>query len=434
MGFFSFIAKAAKAVKSTVSTIYKKAKEVVSKAVEVLATKGEQLIESVKDTWKRMKPFVEKGRSFLQMGAAAAPIPWLKGALIAADKAVGALFAFENSPVLKKLEQAMRWAIALAKRIHEKNQQAAEQSNNAEQTQEESVLTEDELQTAKAHQANIRAAESQLNETDGGFSIALLTAINDFEIAKADITAVIQDGPSNFEHYLRLRATQKLLRIAEKPFRQAKAIEEISSDDIFIVRIASDLIKSDPQLNEQAADRLDSILQTRFEKKLMPFVFEEMIASWASKAEAEDAIWDSLNQTFIKDRMLEKRLSIAKRIQGELSAEEEAALAEVTAIIPRKQAELNAIETRKLDIDRYVGAAEGFLQVMEKEEEQIRAEENEFLISESEELGQLLMRCAESNIPFSDLTEDEQAMVTDYANIFKQASRERMANILEVQA
>lgn len=437
MGFFSSIGNAisnaarsvTQTVKKAASAVYEKAKKVVNKAVEVLATKGEAIIETVKNTWKRMKPYVEKTRHFIRAAAAAIPIPWVKSALIAADVAIGALFAFEKSPVLQKLEQGLRWAIALSKRIHERNQQ-----KEAAQEQEESILSDEEIRTAKIHQQNIREAEQDMPEVEQNHGIALVTAINDFELAKADISSVIRSGPSDFEHYLRLRATQKLLRIAEKSFRGAESIEQISADEIFIVRVASDLIKDDPQLSDQAAARLDQILQTRYGKNLMPFVFEEMIASWASKSEAEDARWEEINKTFIKDRMLEKSLSISKRVQGELSTEEEKTLQEVTATIPRKQAELDEIETRKIDIDRYVGAAEGFLQIMEKEEEEIIAEGHDFLISESEELGQLLMRCAEKEIPFSELTEDERALVTDYANIFKQASRDRMNKILEIQA
>lgn len=371
---------------------------------------------------------MELFRSYVQQAAAFAPVPWLKVALVALDRGIGALFAFENSPVAKKIEEAIQWAIKLSKKIHAQREQemAAEQ--------EESVLDEADLHVAKEHQATMRAAEGDVKSSGLSHEIALLMALNDYEIAKAGIAKVIQEAPADFEHYLRLRATQKLLKIADKTFRTATEITQISADDIFLVRIASDLIKEDPELSEIAAVRLDGILQSRHGKKLTPFVFEEMIASWASSAEAEDQRWETLNKTLIKDKILQRSLTVSKKIQGELSAEDETALETVTQELLDKQQQLNEIETKKIDIDRYVGAAEGFLQLLEKEEADLIAEGNEFLISDSPVIGAVLMRCAEEHIPFSELSDDEQELIRDYSNIFKADAHKRMSTILAVTA
>jgi hypothetical protein len=375
-----------------------------------------------------MKPYVEHFRSIVRIAATAAPMPWMQAALIAVDQGLGALFAFENSPVAKMVEKAIRWAIELARRIHTHREQEIKSE------QEESSLSEAELHTAREHQANIYSAEEQLQSSGLAHEIALLTAINDFEIAKADISKTIKEGPSDFEHYLRLRATQKLLKMADKTFRTATDIRQISADDVFIVRVASDLAKASPELSNAAAIRLDSILQLRHNKKLTPFVFEEMIASWANRAEAEDQTWDKLNKELIKDKMLEKNLSVSKSIQGELSIDEEATLKHLANDIPAKQRTLNQIETKKMDIDRYVGASEGFLQLLEKDQQEIIEEGNDFLIDDSPIIGQLLMNCAEQNTPFSELSSEHQDLIRDYSNIFKQDSRKRMKEILTVSA
>ena len=296
------------------------------------------------------------------------------------------------------------------------------------------MLSEAELQVAKQHQANIYSSEEQIQSTGMSHEIALLTTVNDYEIARADIAKVLKEAPQDFEHYLRLRATQKLLKMADKTFRSATEVKQISADDIFLVRVASDLIKADPELSEAAAIRLDSILQTRYGKKLTPFVFEEMIASWANASQTEDQKWEALNKTLIREKMLEKTLSVSKKIQGELSAEEEATLQQLLLDIPSKQVELKQVETKRMDIDRYVGASEGFLQLLEKDEDQIIDEGNEFLIEESPLIGAVLMRCAEKHIPFSELDEEEQDLIRDYANIFKKDARERMNTLLTVTA
>jgi hypothetical protein len=69
--------------------------------------------------------------------------------------------------------------------------------------------------------------------------------------------------------------------------------------------------------------------------------------------------------------MLLKRLSLAKNIQGELSAEEAAELTKLETEVPAQKQALDDLATRQRDIDRYVGAAEGFLQLLEKTPEQI---------------------------------------------------------------
>ena len=420
MGFWdsvtSFVSSAVSSVASVasrvVSSAYQTAKKVVGATIGFLATKAEKLVESVKKTWTRVKPYVEQFRGYIKIAADYVPFPWLKAALFAVDKGIDALFAFEKSTVAKKKEEAIQWAIKLSKKIH--NQFETEEEAKSEQ--EETVLSEAELQVAKQHQANIYSAEDQIQSTGMSHEIALLTAVNDFE------------------HYLRLRATQKLLKMADKTFRFATEIKQISADDIFLVRVASDLIKADPELSEAAAVRLDSILQTRFGKKLTPFVFEEMIASWANASQTEDQKWEALNKTLIREKMLEKTLSTSKKIQGELSTEEEATLQQLLSDIPSKEIELKQIETKRMDIDRYVGASEGFLQLLEKDEDQIIAEGNEFLIEESPLIGAVLMRCAEKHIPFSELDEEEQDLIRDYANIFKKDARERMNTLLTVTA
>ena len=432
MGFFSSIAsfasKAVSVVAKVATKAYEAAKQVVGKAVGFLATKAEKLVENVKETWARVKPNVEQFRVYVKLAANYAPLPWMKGALLAVDKGIDALFAFEKSPIAKKVEEAIQWAIKLSKKIH------AQREHAMEEEQEEPVLSEAELRVAKVHQASMHAAEETLQTSGLSHEIALLTAVNDYEVAKADIAKVIKDAPADFEHYLRLRATQKLLKLADKTFRTATEIHQISADDIFLVRAASDLIKADPELSEMAAERLDKILITRHGKKLTPFVFEEMIASWASSAEAEDQRWEALNKAFIKDRMLEKSLSVSKTIQGELSAEEEATLQQLSIDLREKQTELDQIETKRIDIDRYVGASEGFLQLLEKEEADIIDEGNEFLITDSPIIGAVLMRCAEQHITFSELSEDDQDLIRDYSNIFKEDAHKRMSDILTVTA
>jgi hypothetical protein len=130
--------------------------------------------------------------------------------------------------------------------------------------------------------------------------------------------------------------------------------------------------------------------------------------------------------------MLFKRLSLAMDIQGELSAEESAELARLKGELPAAKQALDDLSQRQRDIQRYVGAAEGFLQLLEKTPEQIEAEDRGFLLEEGGHVGRLLIDCAEHDKPFSKLDPEDQALVNDFANAFRKDSKNRMKDILEM--
>jgi hypothetical protein len=433
MGFWSsvgsFISSAASTVSRVASSAWETAKEYAGKAVGWMAEKAENFVDGVKNAWNAVKPYVDTIRTVLQNAAKTVPIPWLSAALTMLDKGLGALTAFENSPIAKKIDEAIKWAIKLAQRW-----QKSKQEQKKENEQESDRLSAEELELAKRHQENLRFAEREVVPDAQRHQLELASAINDFEIAKSDLSNAIDAAPTDFEHYLRLRATQKLLNMADKKFRAAESVDDLSADDLFLVRIASDLIKAKPELSQEAAVRLDRLLTERYGRKLTPFVFEELIASWAKRAEALGGQWDVANRNLAKDGMLLKRLVLAKEIQHELSPEEAEELKKLETEVPVKKQALDDLATCQRDIERYVGAAEGFLQLLEKSPEQIEQEDRGYLIEEGAHVGKLLIECAEHNKPFRELNPDDQSLVTDYANIFKKESRERMKTVLEMAA
>lgn len=438
MGWFSsacsWVGSAVSSVASTVSRVasaaYNTAKDMAGQAVGWLAEKAENFVDGVKKAWETVKPYVEQIRGILKVAAAAtAGIPWLSGALLALDKGLGALTAFENSPIAKKVQQAIEWAIKLAQRWH-----SDKKENSQESSQEREGLNEEELEQARKHQENLRFAEREVVSPEQRHQLELASVFNDFEIASADLDKTIQSAPEDFEHYLRLRATQKLLVMAEKKFRTAKTVDDISADDIFLVRIASDLIKANPELSNNAALRLDRVLTEIHGKKLLPFVFEELIASWAKRADVLATQWTQDNKILSKETTLYKYLMGAKEIQSELSDDEMQQLAALEATLPKQKEALTSLATRQRDMDRYVGAAEGLLQVLEKTPEQIESEDRAYLLEEGTHIGKLLIDCAQTDTPFSKLDKEDQSLLTDYANIFKNESQVRMKGLLEVTA
>ncbi|MDD2882859.1 MAG: hypothetical protein PHQ58_20805 [Rhodoferax sp.] len=423
----SAVSSVASAVGRGVSAAYNTAKDMAGRAVGWMAEKAGNFVDGVKKVWDTVKPYVAQIRTALKAAADATAVtfPWLSGALVLLDNGLGALTAFENSPIAQKVQQAIDWSIKLAQRW---------QGNKKEEQKEHEYLNEEELEQAKKYQEDLRFAEREVVSPEQRHQLELASVFNDFEIASADLDKTIKSAPEDFEHYLRLRATQKLLAMAEQKFRTAKTVDDISADDIFLVRIASDLIKANPELSNNAALRLDRVLTEIHGKKLLPFVFEELIASWAKRAEVLDKQWAQDNKALSKETTLYKYLLGAKEIQSELSAEEMQQLAALEVGLPKQKEALTSLATRQRDMERYVGAAEGLLQVLEKTPEQIEAEDRAYLLEEGTHIGKLLIDCAQTDMPFSQLNKEDQSLLTDYANIFKNESKTRMKGLLEVTA
>lgn len=440
MGWFSdtcswvgnSVRSAISAVGRGVSQVYSTAKEIAGKAVGWLAEKAEGFVDGTKKVWETVKPFVEHIRVALRTAAASTKsIPWLSAALLMLDKGLGELTTFENSPIAKKIQQAIDWAIKLAQRWQNANKKSEQEQKDQ---QEREHLNDEELEQARRHQEDLRFAEREVVSPEQRHQLELAAVFNDFEIASADLAKTIESVPQDFEHYLRLRATQKLLAMSEDKFHTAKTLDDISADDIFLVRIASDLIKPNPELSKEAALRLDRVLLEIHGKKLLPFVFEELIASWAKRAEVLSNQWNQENKIYAKDSTRYKNLQGAKDIQSELSSEEMKQLVMLEIELPKQKTALDALGTRQRDIERYVGAAEGLLQVLEKTPEQIEAEDRTYLLEESAHIGKLLINSAQTDTPFSSLGMEDQSLLTDYANIFKEESKARMKELLEVTA
>lgn len=412
-------------VSNKVSSAYNTAREFAGQAIGWMAEKAEGFVNGVKKVWQTVKPYVEYVRAGLRKAAGATKsIPWLSGALTFLDMGLGALTAFENSPIAKKIDVAIKWSIQLAKRWQERQR-------NKEVEEE---LTDQELAEARQHQKTMRVAEREALSEEERLRLELTSAINDYEIARKDLALTIEAGPADTEHYLRLRATQKLLKMSDQKFRSAKSIDDLGTDDLFMVRVASDLIKPDMSLSKTAAERLDRLLLEEHGKTLQSFVYEELIASWKKQAATLEAEFNEANKVLAKMKVDLRRLEIAKKIQTELDGKEAAELASLEKAVPAQEDSLNGIATRRRDTDRYADAAEGFLQLLEKSEEQLEQEDRGYVIDEGAAVGKIIVEVADQNMPFSQLKPEDQSLITDFANIFRKEAQQRMESVLEMTA
>ena len=411
---------------SVASAVVSTAKRVASKVIHFVADNAEKFVGTVKSVWKQVKPLVQKAQAPLKaLAAATAHIPGVNVVTRAISTGVDALLALENSPALKAIGHTIENIGKRAKALQEKIRNG-----------EVSWLTPEEYEQAIGNRDSLRSVEGQAANlsTEQQSSLEFADAINNLGIARIDLQRAIDAEPTSYDHYLRLRATQKLLNIEESKLLEAGSLDALNRDDYFVIRIASDLIKATPEMAEAAAKRIDAILNERYGKTLQSFVYEELVAVWVKQAEtlANDVKSIQANRNAKVPNM--KRLQNAKRIQGELDSVEAAELAELERTLPELDRELDAVSTRQRDAERYADAAEGFLQVLEKTPEQLEAEGRSYVIDEGPRVGELIIRAAQKEVPFNQLPEEDQETITDFANIFREDAQSRMNNILEVAA
>ena len=423
MGFLSsvgsFCRSVASAVTSTASRVWSGIKETAAKTVSWMAEKAEIFVGSVKSVWEKVKPFISNViRPIVQNAAKLAEkmlpqFPWVGGALKALDKALGLLVEWDKSDLAKRIGKAIEWAINKAKQL------------------KDLFLTQEELDEASEHEQALREARNQMRgEAASAVDLAsLITLYAQLSTRIKDVLDNIQIN--NFEHYLRLRASQKLLKETEQNLTRAQDIDTITDDDLFLIETGNELLKLNPQLSDDATQRLDRVVMARFGKKLIPFVFEEMIMAWGYSLLDMENEWKSLNDGLSKEQVLLRRLQIGQRL-GDLQEDEIPILNELEARLLVQQAEMEAKRKRTNEMRNYVFAAEGFLQMLEKEPEEFA--DQEYLMEDSSTVGMIIIECAQFGKRWEELNTEQQSLIIDFANIFEKASRARASKLVEVAA
>lgn len=417
MGWFSSACSwVGSKVSSAASKVWNTAKSAASKAIDWMADEAENFVGRVKEVWATVKPHVVRIAPMVSNALKVIPHPWAQTAAVVIEKGLQALLALENSPILKKAEQAILWAAKTARHFREKFL-TPDETKEAEQRQEDLQETMDAMQTEEQRQ-----------------SIRFAVVINDYILVQTRIQSILEkDNLTDFNHYLRLRATQKLLKAAEKTLNTAQNINEITADDSFLLRVGSDLLAENPQLSDADAERLDQLIRRRFNgKSLIPFVFEEMICAWETKYQNMEAKWKMQNKHLAS--LQDDLMSLETKLEIEpLSSDEEQSLIELRQDVITESYQLKQKGKENRAMKSYVHAAEGFLQVLEKSEEQFEEEGRDYILDDVATVGRLLIDCAQNGKQWDELSVDEQSLITDYANIFAADSKQRNQDLIEAE-
>jgi len=409
------ISSAVSTVKNVASKVWEKTKEVAAKAVGWMAEKAETFVGNVKKVWETVRPFIDSHiRPMIKVAADAVTHPWLKGALLALDRGLGYVANFDRTPFAKKLDDAIKWAIQAAKNL------------------KETILSEAEVAVAEERREVFAEAAVQMSPQEGR-AIQLAAMINDFVMVQSAIKKVLESNTiQDFEHYLRLRATQKLLKLTEQVLNRAADVEEITDDDIFLLKAGAGLLAANPTLSDSDAQHLDRIILVRAGKKLIPFVFEEMVMAWGQNLKRLDTECSTYSTALSKNTVLLRRLEMAKKL-SDITVEEEVMLGQLRDETTSLNAQVDRLSKENREMRNYVYAAEGFLQTLEKSQEELEAEGRDYLAEEGGQVGMIIIECAQNGREWETLTKDEQMLIIDYANIFKAESEARSQQLVEVE-
>ncbi|OOF41471.1 hypothetical protein BKK49_04855 [Rodentibacter rarus] len=408
-------------VKEVGSKVWEGAKNVAKKVLDTCVDVGEKVVGAAKKVVKTVKKVIKKVAPVVKTVARIAAetigvkYPWIAVAAKTIIKGIEYLEKLADSPFVKKILNYIEWALEKAKQIRDVLFGKAEQKE-AEQRQKELQQAMDMMKTEEQKRA-----------------IRFAMLINSYILVRTRIEETLENfdllsEEASFDHYLRLRATQRLLHFTEKRLQRAKDITQVTSDDLFLVEIGAELLAENPTLSTDDALRLDRISRQYFGKGLLPFVFEELLASWNMKLEEMQETWNEINREYAKIKRELTSLSTKKKIQ-KLSFEEEVKLTELTSEERTTKAELRYQGIENRNMQNYVYAAEGFLQVLEKTQDQWSEDDQEWILEDSQEVGLLLIQCIESGVHWDELSDEQQSLIEDFANIFAEDSKIRTQEI-----
>ncbi|MCF7521675.1 hypothetical protein L4G92_06390 [Neisseria sp. ZJ106] len=413
MGFFSSLWEG---VKSVASSVWEGAKKVAKTVVNTAVEWGGKIVGSVKKVYNAVKPYLQPIKKAVLAATAkiSTVFPWAATVGTVIAKGLDWLDKIGNSPLAKKVGKAIEWALEKAKFI------------------KETFFNKEEENQAVTRQKDLHEAMGFMQTEEQRRSIRFAQLINEYILVRTRIQEALDSfeisNSNNFDHYLRLRATQKLLKITERRLEKAQDLSEISHDDLFLIETGNKLLETNPYLTEEETIRLDKLIQQRYGKALLPFVFEELIFSWNINLEDMQDKWNKLNTELSKLQRELTQLQVKKKIE-DLSATEQQRFNYLNEEVKELGADLREQAGKNRTMQDYIYAAEGFLQVLEKTEQQWIDEDREWVLEESEEVGMLLIECVEGKRSWDSLTDEQQSLISDFANVFMEDSKRRTKEV-----
>ncbi|PIQ08218.1 MAG: hypothetical protein COW71_13095 [Ignavibacteriales bacterium CG18_big_fil_WC_8_21_14_2_50_31_20] len=431
MGWFGDLCSSAwETVCSVGRTVVTKVAEFAGKALTKMAEFGEKVVSTVKKVWHKVKPYIEKVAKIVVKAKAVAakmekvPHPWTQaiakfiriGAALC-EKGLAVIQSIENSPILKKIDNALKDILPKMKEYGAK------------------ITTWAKIQESRKLQNELEeiVVESQ---TDEEKALLLAKMLNKYLILKSSVILMIkEDKIENMEHYLQLMATEKIFKNFQKRISEGLKIDEIKHDDMFMFEVADVLISKNPQLSEVERNRFDELVQKMFGKPLLPVVFAEMVKLWSASLELEIDKRDDLKTQLARKEVVKRRLEKNIEFEIQLEVEELKELDLINKEIPELHKLYDDLVKYIIHQESYIYAAEGMQRALEENILEVVGSEEDVIVIHDQipKLADLLISCFRGGIMWEELSSNDQSLIRDFANIFKEASKNRADELITVE-
>lgn len=429
MGVLSFLGRflssAVDFVDRTIDAGIRVARDFASSALIFMAESGEAIIGGVKRVWKAVSPYVGVVRAALKIVAANASIHWIGVVAQALDRTLGALTTFERSPVRRVVEEALNWMIRKGKELKDRAQNHVFSDINVTEAAEARRLGD--------------ALRLGMSSTPEELQHEIRTAVmfTDLYAVSGRLNELIESDNvvKNLDLFLQVRAVQKLIKNLYQKVASARDTQEVSEEDHFLASIAHNLIDDQTELSPDQATRLDEILCKRTGQRLDLFVLEELVPVFKARHDELDKLWSVQSQNLAQANASAHLLETSKilDIENRLSEEDE------TRLINLKEEQLtlefSIEETRKKREFALVcaGAAEGLIQMLESNAEELSERDLAFQNSEIEGISPLLRKCFHNPDAWDFLASEERSLLLQYALRHFKAMEKRI-RILSLEA
>lgn len=224
MGLFSWIGEKVSAavdwVTDKASSAWEATKNVAKKVVDTCVDVGQKVVDTAQKVYEAAKKVVEKTvvKKVAPIVKTAAQIaketigryyPWVATVADAVIKGIEYIEKIHNHPLVKKITKHIEWALEKTKLFLDKAKKI-----------KDFLFGKSEEREAMQRQKELQEAMNLMQTEEQRKSIRFAMVINSYLMVRSRLQETLDEFDvrenTNFDHYLRLRATQRLLWLTEQ--------------------------------------------------------------------------------------------------------------------------------------------------------------------------------------------------------------------------
>jgi hypothetical protein len=266
--------------------------------------------------------------------------------------------------------------------------------------------------------------ESQLIKT-----LSLLNRLNRLKL-EVDYK-LNQTEFEDMEQYLQVAFLNKICGKLIRRINDGATAADLTEDDLFIFEISEEILGPDPVLSEEDKIRFQNAVEKALGKSFEAAVYEEMTIFWDAMVKEKKNKLDYMRDEKAKlDANIQMRESRAKL--DPLSESQKQKLDTDKKRLDVMQSDYESLRDEIRGQEHYIYAIEGLQLSLEKKLGKVLPKEDvKYMENQIDELAGVITNAFNDRKKFFDLSEEEQDLVRDLANIFKSASEKRVEDKID---